>query len=56
MADYATAMNLSLSKVKRLKLQGRIPYIQEGQIVRIPAQATDYAWLTLWRHEQGIAS
>lgn len=49
MTEYAHTMGLSTSKVKRLKLQGRIPYLQEGQTVRIPIEATNYEWLTNWQ-------
>ena len=51
MSDYASIMGLSTSKVKRLKLAGRIPYLQEGQIVRIPIEATDFEWLTNWQQQ-----
>lgn len=49
MTEYASIMGLSPSKVKRLKLAGRIPYLQEGQTVRIPIEATNYEWLTNWQ-------
>jgi excisionase family DNA binding protein len=49
MAQYAKAMGLSLSSVKRMKLAGGIPFRQVGRIVRIPAEATDWAWLKRWR-------
>ena len=49
MAQYAKAMGLSLSSVKRMKLTGAIPFRQVGRIVRIPADATDWAWLKRWR-------
>lgn len=51
MADYADLTGISLSKVKRLKLEGRLPYIQEGRVVRIPIQATDFDWLQTWRDQ-----
>lgn len=53
MREYAAIMGLSTSKVKRLKLEQRIPYFQEGQIVRIPIEATNFEWLTRWQAEQG---
>jgi hypothetical protein len=34
MAQYAKAMGLSLSSVKRMKLTGAIPFRQVGRIVR----------------------
>jgi excisionase family DNA binding protein len=49
MAQYAKAMGLSLSSVKRMKLTGAIPFRQVGRIVRIPTEATDWAWLKRWR-------
>lgn len=54
MAEYAGIMGLSTSKVKRLKLSGRIPFFQEGQIVRIPVEATDYEWLNHWQQDHGV--
>jgi hypothetical protein len=56
MAEYSTKAGISLSKVKRLKMTHRIPYIQEGRVVRIPALALDYEWLTNWRQEKGITT
>jgi len=49
MAEYALARGISYSKVKRMKLEGRLPCIQDGRTVRIPAQALDYDWLTTWQ-------
>ena len=54
MSEYAAIMGLSTSKVKRLKMEKRIPFLQEGQIVRIPVEATDYEWLTTWRQTHGV--
>jgi hypothetical protein len=34
----------------------RLPYLQEGKVVRIPALALDYDWLNNWRQQQGIAT
>jgi hypothetical protein len=56
MTEYSTKSGISLSKVKRLKMAHRLPFIQEGKVVRIPAQALDYEWLTNWRKTKGIAS
>jgi len=49
MKEYANLTGMSLSKVKRLKRERRIPFIQEGRVVRIPVQAVDYGWLETWR-------
>jgi len=35
--------------VKRMKLANQIPCRQDGNIVRIPVEATDYEWLENWR-------
>jgi excisionase family DNA binding protein len=56
MSEYSNKAGISLSQIKRLKLANRLPFIQEGKLVRIPAQALDYEWLSNWRREQGIAS
>jgi excisionase family DNA binding protein len=56
MSEYSDKSGISLSKVKRLKMAHRLPFIQEGKVVRIPAQALDYEWLTNWRKTKGIAS
>jgi len=49
MADYANATGISLSKVKRMKLAGNLPYVQDGRTVRIPATALDFDWLQNWQ-------
>jgi len=49
MNEYADAMGMSYSTVKRMKLAKQIPCRQEGNIVRIPIEATDYEWLENWR-------
>lgn len=54
MAQYADLTQTSLSSVKRLKQAGKLPYTQFGRTVRIPQEALDYTWLTLWR--QGVAA
>jgi hypothetical protein len=56
MTEYSTKSGISLSKVKRLKMTHRLPYLQEGKVVRIPALALDYDWLNNWRQQQGIAT
>jgi hypothetical protein len=56
MSEYSTQSGISLSKVKRLKMSRRLPYFQEGKVVRIPAAALNYEWLTSWREERGLAS
>lgn len=50
MTEYGQIMAMSYSTVKRLKLAHEIPFRQEGNIVRIPIEATDYDWLENWRY------
>jgi excisionase family DNA binding protein len=52
MSQFATQTGLSQSKVKRMKLEGKIPFLQDGRTVRIPIQALEYEWLTNWRQQQ----
>jgi excisionase family DNA binding protein len=52
MSQFATQTGLSQSKVKRMKLEGKIPFLQDGRTVRIPIQALEYDWLTNWRQQQ----
>jgi excisionase family DNA binding protein len=52
MSQFATQTGLSQSKVKRMKLEGNIPFLQDGRTVRIPIQALEYGWLTNWRQQQ----
>ena len=52
MSQFATQTGLSQSKVKRMKLEGNIPFLQDGRTVRIPIQALEYDWLTNWRQQQ----
>ena len=54
MSEYSIKAGISLSQVKRLKLANRLPFIQEGKLVRIPAQALDYNWFTNWRTNRGL--
>jgi excisionase family DNA binding protein len=52
MSQFAAQAGLSNSKVKRMKLEGNIPFFQDGRTVRIPIQALDYDWLINWRNQQ----
>jgi len=52
MSQFAAQAGLSHSKVKRMKLEGNIPFFQDGRTVRIPIQALDYDWLSNWRNQQ----
>jgi len=49
MSEFADIMGISYSTVKRLKLANEIPFRQEGKIVRIPIEATEFEWLENWR-------
>jgi len=52
MSQYANAVGISYSKAKRMKLEGRLPYLQDGRTIRIPEQALDYEWLAQWRQRE----
>ena len=56
MTEYAQAMGISVSKVKRMKSAGEIPYHQSGSTVRIPADATDFEWLRAWQTRVPVPS
>jgi excisionase family DNA binding protein len=52
MDEYATASGISYSKVKRMKADGRIPFVQDGRTVRIPDKALDFEWLVAWQQQE----